>query len=143
LTFSIIDSVLCALLDAVLNLLPADAAQSVQHLIGCLPTSFGTALDLAIPFELQLVLTCNFEKLEILRRLLRDVLAELREIVAFLNTFGQGFIFRNTAAKNQACAGDLNLANAVAAAALALGLPGPAAAGLAGVAGAASVAAGI
>ena len=115
-----IQTLVCAITNALVKLLPADASAFTQRVIGCLP-DFDVAVA-SLPIDVDIVLSCNLERLYIIGDLLQEVTSEANEFIAFLNGFGQGFIFRNVHARNTACSGDQSFADVAGAAANQFGI---------------------
>jgi hypothetical protein len=103
-----LNTLVCVLVGQILKLLPADAAAFGQRAIGCLPPISLTDL-LNIPIDVEVTLQCSFDKLLIIQDLINAAIEEANEFVSFSNGFTQGFVFRNIAARNTACAGSPEL----------------------------------
>lgn len=119
-----IQTIICALLDGLLSLINSGTSSSVdpafaQRLIGCLPNLLN--LPQFPDINLQIVLECNLERLNILADLINELIAEANEIIDFANSLGSGLVYRSAGATNLSCSGNENITDVFGQAIRALG----------------------
>lgn len=119
-----LESVICSSLNALLGLLPTSDAADIRRAIACLPPlpELNIALP-GIPINFQITIECLIELMRTILGLVQALIAEINEIINFVNGLSSGFISRSAQARNNACSSSQDLLDAVKSAAAALGFP--------------------
>lgn len=106
---SAVRSVVCALLGEMSKLVPSNLSNAASYAIGCLPTIPQLQGYLGTNINLEVTLSCYYERLDLLLNIMNSVRAELTELIDFVSSLGG--LLRIAQSSNLSCSSDENLSS--------------------------------